>query len=436
MRGPSNRKHLSAQGLLQSIRSGFEEIPDPKRTRKFPLSDVMMSALAMFSLKYPSLLQFERSQSEEVVRHNLKTLYGVSQAPSDTYMRERLDEVDPEVLEPVYKRLFALLQRGKGLEGFEVLDGRYVLSVDGTGLFSSQKVHCAHCCSKHHRDGRVTYYHQLLGAVLVHPECREVIPLMPEPILKGDGSGKNDCERNAARRLLQRVRRNHPHLRLLVVEDGLASNGPHIRLLESLDMRYVLGAKEGDHRFLYDWVSKTRGVPEHECRDEQGVVHRFRYLNGVPLNDDNFDLEVNFLEYREHRPGGKVQRFCWVTDIPIDESNLMELMRAGRARWKIENETFNTLKNQGYGLEHNYGHGHKHLSTVLMHLMMLAFLVDQIQLRCCAVFNAAHQAMYSRAALWRKMRGLFGLFLIDSWEKLYRVIARGYRNNPALPEPP
>ncbi len=137
-----------------------------------------------------------------------------------------------------------------------------------------------------------------------------------------------------------------------MVEDGLASNGPHIRLLESLDMRYVLGAKEGDHRFLYDWVSKTRGVPEHECRDGQGVVHRFRYLNRVPLNDDHFDLEVNFLEYRERRPGGKVQRFCWVTDIPIDESNLMELMRAGRARWKIENETFNTLKNQGYGLEH------------------------------------------------------------------------------------
>ncbi len=107
------------------------------------------------------------------------------------------------------------------------------------------------------------------------------------------------------------------------------------------------------------------------------------------MNDDNFDLEVNFLEYREDRPGGKVQRFCWVTDIPIDESNLMELMRAGRARWKIENETFNTLKSQGHGLEHNDGHGHKHLSTVLMHLMMLAFLVDQIQLRCCAVFNAA-----------------------------------------------
>ncbi len=103
MREPSNRKHLSAQGLLQSIRSSFEEIPDTKRTRKFPLSDVMMSALAMFGLKYPSLLQFERSQSEEAVRHNLKHLYGVAQAPSDTYMRERLDELDPGVFEPVYK---------------------------------------------------------------------------------------------------------------------------------------------------------------------------------------------------------------------------------------------------------------------------------------------------------------------------------------------
>ena len=103
---------------------------------------------------------------------------------------------------------------------------------DGTGYFSSSRVHCKNCCEKHHKDGRVTYYHQMLGAVVVHPEQREVFPLAPEPIVKGDGATKNDCERNAAKRLLGDVRREHPHLKLIVVEDGLASNGPHIQLLK------------------------------------------------------------------------------------------------------------------------------------------------------------------------------------------------------------
>ena len=255
--------------------------------------------------------------------------------------------------------------------------------MDGTGYFSSSKVHCDRCCRTHHRDGRITYYHQLLGAVLVHPAQREVFPLAPEPILKTDGKKKNDCERNAAKRLLKDVRREHPHLKLIVVEDGLASNGPHIELLKQLDMRFILGAKPGDHAYLFQWVEATPATKVVEILDADGVRHRFRYLNGAPLNDANFQLEVNFLAYWELKPNGKQRHFSWVTDLPIDDSNVMDLMRAGRARWRIENETFNTLKNQGYNFEHNFGHGEKHLATVFAYLMMLAFLIDQIQQRCC-----------------------------------------------------
>jgi len=150
-------------------------------------------------------------------------LYRINQAPSDTYLRERLDEVDPANLRKAFSQLFAQFQRGKGLEGFDYLEGHYLLSLDGTGYFSSSEVHCAQCCEKHHRDGRITYYHQMLGAVLVHPDHREVFPLAPEPILKQDGTRKNDCERNAAKRLLTTLRREQPHLKLMVIEDGLVS---------------------------------------------------------------------------------------------------------------------------------------------------------------------------------------------------------------------
>jgi len=167
---------------------------------------------------------------------------------------------------------------------------------------------------------------------------------------------------------------------------GSCVRGEHVAALER---GFILGAKRSDHTFLFDWVEQTATTCAYALTDEKGIHHRFGYLNGVPLNEANFDLQVNFLEYWETTPEGKVTHFAWVTDIALNESNLMQLMRGARARWKIENETFNTLKNQGYHFEHNFGHGEKNLSTVLMHLMMLAFLIDQIQQRCCRLFQAA-----------------------------------------------
>ena len=432
MAKPFFRKTLSAPGLLRLVRESFDRIEDPVASRGLNLTDCLMSGLAVFGLKYASLLSFDRDARQgATIRWNLKSLYGIGRAPSDTALRERLDKVDPGSLRGAFKRVFAALQRGKGLEDFTWL-GHYLLSVDGTGYFSSSRVHCKRCCERRHRDGRVTYYHPLLGAVLVHPAHRDVFPLAPEPILKGDGARKNDCERNAAKRLLGHVRREHPHLKLIVVEDALASNGPHIELLKALDMRFILGAKPGDHEFLFQWVETTPGTRRFETTDTDGTVYRFRYLNDAPLNDAHFQLQVNFLEYREFKPNAKPRHFSWVTDLPITDSNAMTLMRAGRARWRIENETFKTLKNQGYGFEHNFGHGKDRLATVFAHLMMLAFLIDQVQQRCCSLFQAAKAKAERARYLWQKLRALFFDFELPDWATLYRAIAFGFRGTLQL----
>jgi len=231
------------------------------------------------------------------------------------------------------------------------------------------------------------------------------------------------CERNAAKRFLKDTRLEHPHMKFIVVEDALASNAPHIKLLQELNYSYILGAKQKDHKFLFDWVDNTPTTATEESVDEKGIIHRFRYLNNAPLNDANFELEINFLEYWEIKPNGKSTHFSWVTDIPITSDNMMQLMRGTRARWKVENETFNTLKNQGYHFEHNFGHGYHHLSTVMVHLMMLAFLIDQIQQRCCVIFNQALDKAKSKTRFWHKIRNLFQSFLIPHWEAMYLGIA-------------
>jgi hypothetical protein len=281
--------------------------------------------------------------------------------------------------------------------------------------------------SENHRDGRVSYYHQLLGAVLVNPDCKKVFPLAPEPIMQQDGKRKNDCERNAANRLLKDIRREHPHLKLIVIEDGLASNAPHIQLLQELNYRFILGAKQTDHQFLFEWVDQTKATQTYEVTDDEGAHHRFRHLNGAPINETNFELEINFLEYWETKPNGKVTHFAWVTDFDINTDNLMPLMRGARARWKIENETFIPLKNHGYHFEHNFGHGYHHLSTVLVHLMMLALLMDQIQQRCCQLFSQALEKSKSKTRFWLKIRQQFQSFLIPDWEAMYQGIAYGLK---------
>jgi len=351
-------------------------------------------------------------------------IFGIGQIPCDTSMRKILDPTDPEHLRPAFDAVLQELQRGKVLERFEFLGG-YLLSLDGTGYFSSGKVHCESCQVKKHKNGTVTYQHQMLGAVLLHPDLKEVIPLSPEPIQKQDGSTKNDCERNAARRFLEKIRRRHPHLKLIVVEDGLASNAPHIRDLKLYGMHFILGVKPGDHPFLFDEVERARreGCSPWATRKEHGITYKVSWVWDVPLNESNQDVKVNFLEYQEFDAQGNCLRhFTWITDFHITGRNAWTLAKGGRSRWHIENETFNTLKNQGYHFEHNYGHGQQNLSVVFAMLMMLAFLVDQTQQLCCPLFRAVLGRLGSKRSLWELQRSHFYHFLFHSMRQLYEAI--------------
>ena len=368
----TTRKHLSAAGLHRTILEAFRKVPDPRdkvRKQSISITDHLMSGLAVFGLKCPSLLAFERLRDDAATETNLKGLYHVKNVPCDTHLRERLDELDPQLLRPAFKKLFASFQRGKGLERFEFMDGHVLISGDGTGHFSSGKVSCPSCCEKKHRGGGVTYYHQMFGVCLVHPDIKGVVPLCPEPILKQDGSNKNDCERNACKRFLQNFRREHPHLKAILIQDGLSSTAPHIRLIEESNLRYILGAKPGDHEFLFHQLETSDQAQYHEEHAEDGSYHQFHFLNGASLNAANQDLKVNVVDYRHTDAKGKERNFSWVTNIQISAANAMKLATGGRARWKIENETFNTLKNLGYNLEHNYGHGKKYLATIFCMLM-------------------------------------------------------------------
>jgi hypothetical protein len=309
---------------------------------------------------------------------------------------------------PLFKDVFRLLQRGKVLEDFVFLEDAYLIALDGVEHFCSKSVHCPHCLSRQHQNGAVSYYHQMLGAAIVHPDFSEVIPLAPEPIVRADGQHKNDCERNAARRWLKQFRKDHPHLPVIIVEDALSSNAPHIRDLKAARCHFLLGVKPGDHAHLFEQVYQRLEAEEGE------------------VSGANQEVRVNFLRCVEITADGEEREWTWVTDLELTPATVAKAARAGRARWRIENETFNTLKNQGYHFEHNYGHGQKNLCTVFALLMLLAFLIDQVQQRCNPLFRAAWQKKGPKCALWEAMRSLFSEFEVESMRHIYEALAYGH----------
>lgn len=147
----------------------------------------------------------------------------------------------------------------------------------------------------------------------------------------------------------------------------------------SLEYTYLFGVKEDGHPVLFT---------QFKCFDKEGSVKTYtinslnkkqvsKYCNGLFLNNSNRDINTNMLYYEEYdKKTGQRKVFSWITPLFLSEQTVEKVMKAGRSRWKIENETFNTLKNQDYNFEHNYGHGNNNLCTILMCLMFLVFFLQ------------------------------------------------------------
>jgi hypothetical protein len=420
--------------LIRGMKSVFSKVEEHRyKNAQIPLGDFLQSGFAMFHLKDPSLHQYRLNYPEREA--NLKRIYDINSLHSDSAIREAIDGIRPEDIRSCFRLPLEVLEKEGITEGYRVL-GRYTcLLFDGTEHYCSAETPCEHCLTKVHRNKKgevtkTTYHHQALAAVMAHPGNKEVFPVACEPIVKQDGATKNDCEINAAKRLLPAVRSmlEQERYELLGVFDGLYPNGPMIRLLGECNMRFVIGIQEGYVLVQVDKLKKENTLQAREWVNEAGERCIARWHNRLILNGQNIDLEVNYFEYEQFgRKGDRTYFNTWVSDIEITEDCIGELVRIGRSRWKIENETFNTLKNQGYNLEHSYGHGKKYLATNFMQLTFLAFLVDQIAQRIDGAFDRALKYCKTKKNLWEKVRQVFDLLPCKSMNVVYRFIAKEIR---------
>lgn len=422
------KKYLSFSALRKSIGEVFGQIDDHRQAGKvdFSLHDCLMSALAMMFFQDPSLLSFQRRMQERMQCSNLKNMFEVGAIPSDAALRKTVDPIDTENINPCFAILFQHLQRGKQLLPYKLDSGHYLIALDGSQYFSSETINCPSCLTYKGAKSKLRYSHQVLQAVMVHPTMRQVIPLAPEMIINSDGDTKNDCERSAGKRLIGKIRAGHPKLKIMVTCDGLYSNQPFIDVLKAHGMSFVLVAKPTDHKLLFQWVEELDGLGgvEHmELVDQKRRRHHYRWVKQVPLNGTRDADQVNFFEYWLKVDQKVTYHNSWVTDRTVSDKNIVELVKAGRARWKIENETFNTLKNQGYHLEHNFGHGEQHLSNNFFVLNLLAFFIHQILELCDRGYQYCRSKFSSRKEYWNNLRIVIRVMLFTDFDHLLRNVA-------------
>ncbi len=455
-------KELKIDALFKLTKSKFDRFKDNRAENKqYKLGDALQSGLAIFSLKDSSLLEFNKRIPERA--KNLERIFKINEVPPDGQMRKIIDEVNPIQIERVKKAVIQQIKSTGLLKEFEYFKGYKLLLIDGVHHFSSDTIKCVNCQETHHQNGTVTYSHSMLSAVIAHPEKKVVLPLCEEPIIHQDGVTKNDCELNASKRLLKKVRTRHLGEKFIRVEDALYANGPHVREIQTDGDKFIIRVKPGSgagsvieqYETLLEMTDKDRVISQKQAAkadklfkrhgiekpiaakphvhkievSEDKIIKEYHYVNGLYLNETHKDLKVNFVHYEERsvKTGKIVKKFQWITDIKVTEENVDKIVRAGRGRWKIENETFNTLKNQGYHFKHNFGHGDKNLCTNFALLMFLAFLIDQIQQLSNELFQKALKKSEWKKYLWDDVRSFFKTMPFDSMEMIYNAIIYGFK---------
>lgn len=438
-------KHLSFQSLRHCLTLLFRDIPDRRQKTKVQhtIHDVVMSGFAMMYFQDPSVLQFQRRLREDQGSDNLTTIFKVETIPEDTQMRKVLDGVDPDEFRPGFKSYLHRLQRGKHLEQYQLFDGSYLCVTDGSGYFSSSELNCPGCLAKNHKNGTTTYQHQILMSAIAHPDLRQVLPLMPEEICNSDGTEKQDCEINAGKRFIRKLRKDHPNLKITLGWDGISSKQPLIEMAREERMNIIFVAKPTDHIIMMEWVAEQRKLGETRnltTTDQKGRTHVYEWINQVPLNGNNDTVMVNFFQYEmiaTNKKGAReiVYRNSWVTNFEVTSHNIVDLVKAGRCRWKVENECFNTLKNQGYSLEHNYGHGQQHLSFNFLLLTLFAFYCHQIAELTDSLYQAVRKKCGSKREMWETVRACIKFLVFDSMQMLFQFVLNPAAFRPTIIKP-
>ncbi len=421
-------KRLKFQEMVRFAHQSLEKAPDHRQGKnsQYEIADAGSGAFSAFYMQAPSFLAHQRDMQKRKGQNNAHSLFEMETIPSDGQIRNLLDPVQASYLRPPFWQVYERLQAGKYLDDYRSVGQTQLLSFDGTQYFSSQKIHCPNCTVRV-REEQEYYSHSVLAAVLVAPGQEHVIALEPEFITPQDGHDKQDCEQQAIKRWVKRNAERFEPWQVTAMTDDLHSHQPLCELLIENKMHFIMTCKEDSHQALYQEVellTRVEGAVQTMTTSHWTGRYReewiYRWVEQVPVKTEPKALRVNWCEITIVRQDTDQQIYhnAWITSHKLTAKTVPEVVAAGRAHWKVENENFNVLKNQGYNFEHNYGHGKQHLSTVLLTLLLLAFLVHTVLHLSCLVYQAIRQALGPRRTFFNDLRALTRYLYFPSWDEL------------------
>ncbi len=388
----------------------------------YTMADIGLSAFSLFFMGSPSFLAHQCILAEGQGRSNCQTLFGISAIPSDNYIRQMLDGAPTAAFDGLF---IQAIETPEVLTPFQRLGGRILIALDGTEHHCSRKVHCARCSTRKRSDGATEYFHAFLGASIVAPGHQHVLPLAPEFIAPQDGAEKQDCERNAAKRWLARHGMSLGHLRPVFLGDDLFACQPIAEAVQAEAGNFILTCKPSSHRTITEYLYGAKLEEHRETVVKRGkhTTTVYHWLADVPLRDSADALKVNWFSVEMFDAKGKrTYHNSFVTDLPVMAGNVAELAACGRARWKIENETFNVLKCGGYNLEHNFGHGKDTLASVMVVLNLLAFAYHTLAALAVSAWRAAVVAKGATYRFFEHLRTITTYVVFQDWPHLLRSI--------------
>jgi hypothetical protein len=411
-------------GELSEVCAGLpDQRKRPPYNGDYTMADIGLSAFSIFFMASPSFLAPQRALEEGFGRSNCATLFDISAIPSDNYIRRMLDGASPAA----FDRLFMKAIEAAGpLTPFQCLDGRALIALDGTEYFCSRKIKCQQCSTRRRSDGGTEYFHAFLGASLVAPGHKQVLPLPPEFIAPQDGTEKQDCERNAAKRWLAQHGATIGDLRPVYLGDDLFACQPIVTAVHNAGGNFILTCKPSSHKTIAEYLhgAELQDRRDIVCKRGKRTTTVYRWMTGVPLRGTDDAILVNWFSIVILNANGKRTYYnSFVTDLAITSDTVAELAACGRARWKIENETFNVLKTNGYNLEHNFGHGKKTLASILVTLNLLAFAFHTAAYLGVLAWRTAVIARGPTYRFFEHLRTITVYAVFEDWSHLLQSIA-------------
>jgi len=428
-------EQLKVKQLLKELKLIFDELPDLRKGKnsQYEMADAGMGAFSVFFTQCASFLAHQEEMKRSKGRSNAESLFELVNIPSDNHIRGLLGPVLPKRLAPMYRMVFQGLEQNGILDTFRSYSNSLLIALDGTEEFSSQKIHCPNCSHRELANGKTNYFHSVLTPVIVQAGNEHVISLEPEFITPQDGHEKQDCEITAGKRWLSVYGKYYARWNVTILGDDLFSRQPFCQALKENNLHFILVCKPDSHSYLYDSVAflaaqGTLGTYQKRIwNGKHGEIYTYRYADLLPLHGGKDAMLVNWAELTitHEETGAVIYKNAFITDFEVRENNVEAIVRDGRARWKIENENNNILKTKGYHLEHNFGHGCQHLSSVLLSLNLLAFLFHTVMGLVDEKYRLLRQVLRKRQTFFQDVETLLRYFLFDSWDDLFVFMCKG-----------